>query len=63
MDCLEEDDTNETVNLLKKRSVKLDLFIYNGLYAHLPKIEHDSVGEQIAAFVDYNKIAVMPLLH
>ena len=35
----------------------------NYLFAHLPQIYNDRVGQQIAAFVDYSKIKIFPLLH
>lgn len=63
MDCLEESEDQGLLDIWKKRSMKLELHIFNGLYPHRSKIEVDPVGEQIACFIDYNRIAVMPLLH
>ena len=33
------------------------------LYPHSKKIYYDRVGRQLAAFVDYSKIKIFPLLH
>lgn len=64
MDGIEDNMEQEGVmNLWKKRSINMDIFLFSGIYPHLQKIEFDKAGEQISCFIDYNKIAIMPLLH
>ena len=63
MDSLEATEDLDVCMLLRKRSLKLENVTFNGLCAHLPDIRVDNLGEQIAAFVDSNRIAVTPYLH